>query len=234
MVQDLIIAIPTEPSPPIPVKSSARSPKIEKTDPLVSGAKLESTLVSSPRRVNTRVSLPQSPQRPQSLGEPGSPKRSNSVETPASPAETTTTFRATSPTRKRVSEFSFGGSSLRYSSSSYASSTASSGAWSSPGTPLMSHQPATTTMKQFHLPGTPEVWEPAERTVDEVLSLLPPPALGNVAHHGHERPTSRSTLSPFPPTQMDLVKLHRSSTTTSQKAAFEKEAFRNSAVLCDV
>ncbi|KAB2100159.1 hypothetical protein AG0111_0g11600 [Alternaria gaisen] len=30
------------------------------------------------------------------------------------------------------------------------------------------------------------------------------------------------------------MKLHRSSTTASQKAAFEKEAFRNSAILCDV
>ncbi|KAH7386857.1 hypothetical protein DE146DRAFT_184695 [Phaeosphaeria sp. MPI-PUGE-AT-0046c] len=234
MVQDLIIAIPTEPSPPIPVKSLARSPQIEKTDPMAPMMKPESSLATSPRRVHTRVSLPQSPQRPKSPEEPTSPKRSSSVRTPVSPTETTSTFRATSPTQKRISEFSFGGSSLRYSSSSYASSTASSGAWSSPATPLISYQSTTTSMKQSQLPGTPEVWEPIERGGDEALSLLPPPALGHMSQYEHERPTSRSTLSPFPPAQSDLVKLHRSSTTSSQKAAFEKEAFRNSAVLCDV
>lgn len=234
MVQNLKIAIPTEPSPPIPMKSSARSPKIEQTDPLATRMKLEPPLATSPLRVQTKVPKPQSPQHPKSPDQPISPRRSSSFRITASPADDAATFRATSPSQKRVSEFSFGGSSLRYSSSSYASSTASSGAWSSPGTPLLNYQPTTATMKQSQLPGTPEVWEPTERSGNEALSLLPPPALGHMAHYEHDRPASRSTLSPFPSIQSDLVKLHRSSTTASQKAAFEKEAFRNSAVLCDV
>ncbi|KAI4945703.1 hypothetical protein J4E91_007614 [Alternaria rosae] len=45
---------------------------------------------------------------------------------------------------------------------------------------------------------------------------------------------SHAKLSPYPSSQPEIMKLHRSSTTTSQKAAFEKEAFRNSAILCDV
>lgn len=46
--------------------------------------------------------------------------------------------------------------------------------------------------------------------------------------------SSHTRLSPYPSTQPEIVKLHRSSTTASQKAVFEKEAFRNSAVLCDM
>jgi hypothetical protein len=48
------------------------------------------------------------------------------------------------------------------------------------------------------------------------------------------RGKSKSALSLFPARQDSITKLHRSSTTASQKAVFEKDAFRNSAVLCDV
>ncbi|KAF1933604.1 uncharacterized protein M421DRAFT_88780 [Didymella exigua CBS 183.55] len=58
--------------------------------------------------------------------------------------------------------------------------------------------------------------------------------------HTHPEPSetsrvrSTSRLSPFPARQRSITKLHRSGTTASQEAAFEKDAFRNAAVLCDV
>jgi hypothetical protein len=229
MLQSLMMAIPQ--SPPIPARNPARSPIVEASNPL--GTSLRSTS-SPPRRSNIKVSLPTSPQHPKSPDRPTSPQATITIRDPSSPTETMSTSRASSPTQKRVSEFSFGGSSLRYSSSSYASSTASSGGWSSPGTPLINQQSSTTTRRTLHLPRTPEVEEPGQRVHEGALSLLPPPALGYAAHPDVERPVSRSTLSPYPATQPDILKLHRSSTTSSQKAAFEKEAFRNSAVLCDV
>lgn len=234
MLQDLMITIPIEISPPVPAKNPARSPIIEVVNPLNTDVGRNDPLSMSPRQVNTKVSLPKFPQRPKSPNQPTSPRQNISGRAPTSPTETMTPSRATSPSQKRVSDFSFSGSSLRYSSGSYASSTASSGGWSSPGTPLIGFQPSATTMKSSHLPRTPEVWEPTDNPNHDALSLLPPPALGHASHLELDRPTSRSTLSPYPSTQPDVVKLHRSSTTSSQKATFEKEAFRNSAVLCDV
>jgi hypothetical protein len=185
------------------------------------------------QNLSTRVVLGSPPQVAKSYEHPSSPRSTIKSLTPSSPTEQASTSRASSPTQKRVSEFSFGGASLRYSSSSYASSMASSGGWSSPGTPLISHQSLATNKRSSPLPRTLEVREPGEHSDTGNLSLLPPPALKYTVHSELERHTPKSTLSPFP-SQPDLVKLHRSSTTSSQKAAFEKEAFRNSAVLCDV
>jgi hypothetical protein len=231
MMQSMILAIPIVQSPPIPARNPARSPVTEAPNPLSQSIRSTS---SPPRQRNTKISLPQSPQRPMSPDRPTSPQTTINIQAPSSPPETMSASRASSPNQKRVSEFSFGGSSLRYSSSSYASSTASSGGWSSPGTPLISQQSSTNARRTAHLPRTPEDREPSMHSKEGPLSLLPPPAMGYAAHSDLERSTSRSTLSPYPAAQPDLVKLHRSSTTASQKVAFEKEAFRNSAVLCDV
>jgi hypothetical protein len=235
LVQSLRITNRPARSPPIPVRNPARSPTIEATNPLHSGVMLTSTL-ASPRSLDRRMSHPKPPKQPISSPVPESPphKSSATIQVPSSPTETMSTSRTSSPTQTRLSDFSIDGCSLRYSSSSYASSTASSGGWSSPGTPLITHQPLTASKRNFPLPRTPEVREPDESSRECRLSLLPPPALGYVTHSRRERPTSDSTLIHYPATQPDIVKLHRSSTTSSQKAAFEKEAFRNSAVLCDV
>ncbi|KAH3953157.1 hypothetical protein HBH98_131200 [Parastagonospora nodorum] len=215
MMETMILAIPTEQSPPIPDRHPARSPGTEAPNPINQNA-------SSPPRQQRKMTLPASPQRTTSPNNPVPPT------SPSSLTETIPHSRVSSPINKRVSEFSFGGSSLRYSSSSYASSTASSGGWSSPGTPLINQQYSTNAKITTHLPTTPEGREVRDHMGGGAISLLPPPALGYAAQLDVERPTSRPTVP------ADLGKLHRSSTTTSQKAAFEKEAFRNSAVLCDV
>jgi hypothetical protein len=237
MVESLMITTSGPQSPPIPARNPARSPTVEASNPPSSALKSVSPLAIPPQRQNTKISLPHSPQRSESHNQSTSPRPTISVRAPSSPTETMTTSRASSPTQKRVSEFSFGSSSLRYSSSSYASSTASSGGWSHPGTPrdsFINRQPSTSTRKTSPLPQTPEIREPGEDPHEDSLPLLPPPAMGYTMHSELERVTSRSTLNLYPSTQPDLVKLQRSSTTASQKAVFEKEAFRNSAILCDV
>jgi hypothetical protein len=246
-VQNLTITSPNTQAPPVPVRNPARSPTAEMPDPLSPKLAPSSPPNSPPRHQNTKFYLPRAAGRPRSP-EPSSSAPSNAHSPPpSSPTETTSTSRASSPTQKRVSEFSFGGSSLRYSSSSYASSDAgaSSVGWQSP-VPLLSEsslrrQQSTSTKKTSPLPRTPEVREPGERSDNRNLSLLPPPAMGLAAPYELERTTSYSTshtshgkLSPYPAAQPDIMMLHRSSTTASQKAAFEKEAFRNSAILCDV
>ncbi|KAF2823861.1 hypothetical protein CC86DRAFT_408881 [Ophiobolus disseminans] len=227
ILQDLLLSVPPTQTPPVPAQNPARSPKTEAANPLSPPV---SPSAISPRRHNTIVSLPQAPRRSRS------PESTISIRAPSSPPEPTSLSRASSSTQKRVSEFSFGVSSLRYSSSSYASSTASSVRWSNPGTPRDSliRQQSSTSKKTLQVPRTPEVYESRERPGDDVLPLLPPPAMAYVSAIGIERVSSRTTLNPYPSTQPDLVKLHRSSTTSSQKAVFKKEAFRNSAVLCDV
>jgi hypothetical protein len=234
LVQSLKIAKPSTQPPPVPARNPARSPTVEVANPLHSSPPSKSPLTTSPRRLDTRKPSPRSPHHSNSLPLPENLTHESSINmlVPSSPTETMSTSRASSPTQKRVSDFSIGGTSFRYSSSSYASSMASSSGWSSPGTPLISHQPSTTTKRNLPLPRTPEVREPGEGPGEYALSLLPPSALGNATNS--ERPVSRSTLSQYPAIQSDIVKLHRSSTTSSQKAAFEKDAFRNSAVLCDV
>ncbi|KAH9860068.1 hypothetical protein IAQ61_011852 [Plenodomus lingam] len=176
---------------------------------------------------------------------PKNPARSSIVEAPKplgtliAPASSS---RASSPSRKRVSEFSFSAASLRYSSSSYASSDVGVNAvgWSSPSTPkdtFDSHHVPISSKRPTPLPRTSEVQEPGQPIEDRPWSILPPPALGLSAPHEWERHIwngSRSGPRVCPSPRVNVMQLHRSSTTTSQKTAFEKEAFRNSAILCDV
>ncbi|CAO2649412.1 Nn.00g067970.m01.CDS01 [Neocucurbitaria sp. VM-36] len=227
--------------PPVPTRNPTRSTTAEGANPLGPTLTPSRPSSSSIRRQNTKITPPRPHQRPKSPQQPLSSGPSSTV-APSYPTETTSTSRATSPSRKLVSEFSFGGTSLRYSSSSYASSDAgtSSAGWPSPG-PLressISRQSSTSTKKKTPLPRTPEVREPGEHIHSGHLSLLPPPAMGLSTQYELETVASRSShtrSSPYPSTQPDIMKLHRSSTTASQKAAFEKEAFRNSAILCDI
>lgn len=237
VLERLLLSMPTTPSPPVPARNPARSPTVEAPDPWSPVLRPVSPLATSPRKQNVQVTLPMAPRRSRSRELPRSPEPTINIRPPSSPTETATTSRATSPTQKRVSEFSFGSASFRYSSSSYASSTASSGRTSNPGTPrdsFISRQPSTSTKKTTPLPQTPELHEPNGRNSSDASPLLPPPAMPYATRSGLDRTVSQSTLSYYPSLQPDLVKLHRSSTTTSQKATFEKEAFRNSAVLCDV
>jgi hypothetical protein len=236
VLERLLVSMPTAKPPPVPARNPARSPTVEAPFPLSPNLRPSSPLATSPRKQNTVVSLPRPPRRSRTPEQSVSPEPTISIRPPSSPTETMSTSRASSPSQKRASEFSFGGSSYRYSSSSYASSTASSGTYSSSGTPrdsYVSRQPSTSNKRKPPLPGTPEVHEPGERKRVDALPLLPPPAMHYTARPGLERVSSQTTLTPYPTTQPDYVKLHRSSTTASQKVAFEKEAFRNSAVLCD-
>ncbi|KAF1942046.1 hypothetical protein EJ02DRAFT_503046 [Clathrospora elynae] len=244
IVQNLTIATDDTSIPSsVPVKNPARSPTTEAPNPWSPGLGLSSPPSSPPWSQNTKVSLPRTPYRPRSPEYSSSTGLGVNVAAPSSPTETMSTSRASSPTRKRISEFNFGGSSLRYSGSSYASSDAgtSSVGRSSP-LPLLkdsfhSRQPSTSTNKTISLPRTPEEREPDELAGNRHMSLLSPPAMGLATTYELERVTSHGShtkLSLFPASQPDIMKLHRSSTTASQKAAFEKEAFRNSAVLCDV
>jgi hypothetical protein len=238
LVQDLVV---TTQVPPVPVRNPARSPTVEAPNPLRPQLSPSSPPSSPIRRRNSRVSLPQAPVCSRTPEHPPSSGPCISIAAPSSPTETMSTSRASSPTQKRVSEFSFGGNSLRYSSSSYASSSdagTSSTGWPNPRPAKDSFVGRnTSTMKTFPLPRTPELREPSHRADGRHLSLLPPPALGLATPLELERlslHSSHTKLNPRPSSRSEITKLHRSSTTASQKAAFEKEAFRNGAILCDV
>lgn len=228
-VQELAIANPASQAPPIPQRNPARSPTAEVSDPLSTTTVPLSPTVRSSRRMNSEVFSTQSRQR--------SVSRDSSTFRPASSDSSPTQSSETNPRtiaspRKRVSEFSFGGSSVRDSTSSYASSTSSMPSRDS----LNSRHTFMSMSKSLPLPGTPELSEPKPPKTGS-LSLLPPAAIRPSSTHSTQtidRTRSQSTLSPFPARQDSITKLHRSSTTSSQKATFEKEAFRNSAVLCDV
>lgn len=242
LVRDLTIANADAKTPPIPTRNPARSPPLRALS-LPSPSLTPPSIPESPiRRQNTRISLPRVPQLPKATEQPPFPSPTITIATPKSPTDTQHVSRTSSPTRKRVSEFSFTGSSVRYSSSSHASSEgASSVGWPpSPGTlkeSSLSRQHSSSTKKTSPLPRTPEVREHHYHMDDEALSLLPPPAMGLATPYELDRVTSHTSqakLSPYPSTQPEIMKLHRSSTTASQKAAFEKEAFRNAAILCDM
>ncbi|KAH9872816.1 hypothetical protein J1614_005210 [Plenodomus biglobosus] len=242
LMQNLTVIEPITQPPPVPQRNPARSPVVEVPNPLGIHIAPPSPLDPSLRRKDSRGSASRSRQRSRSSERLTSLVLGATKTASSPPSDIVSTSRASSPSRKRASEFSFGVSSHRYSSSSYASSDAgmSSAGWSSPGTAKDTfnyyHIP-NSSKKSSPLPRTPEVPEPGQRVDDKPLSLLPPPALGLSTPYELERHTSsesRSRLSVYPSLQPEIMKLHRSSTTASQKAAFEKEAFRNSAILCDV
>jgi hypothetical protein len=224
-VQNLVTSDPTEQPPSIPERNPARSPAYEIGNPMQNLRMPYPPRGSSLQGPSSRSSLPRRPTSSEAC-----PLRDPTDNTPSSPKHKSLPL-TTSPPRNRVSEFSFGGSSARYSSSSCASSDAG---WSNAGPSrdsVISRQALIPT-KNWPLPDTPELREPGQEPGTNALSLLPPPALSSPPVQ--EMSKIGSTLSPFPPTQSGITKLHRSSTTASQKSAFEKEAFRNSAVLCDV
>lgn len=228
-VRDLTLANPITQAPPIPQRNPARSPIAEITDPLSIHRTSMSPPALSPRRTSMKVSSSHSRQRSLSAASLTSRPTSNDI----SPTLTKGNF-ATPPTppRKRVSEFSFGGSSTRDSTSSYASSTSSIPSRTS----INSSHTFISVTKSLPLPRTPELSETMQPNTSS-LTLLPSPAMRPTSAQSTPdigRTRSNSTLSPFPARQDSITKLHRSSTTASQKAAFEKDAFRNSAVLCDV
>lgn len=163
---------------------------------------------------------------------PSSPQESVTV-VPSSP---TATMMSTSPpttTRKRISEFSVGPGS-RYSSSYAGSDAGNSSGWPSPAPNRNSYISHRSSKRDSRLPKTPEMREPGSRPDSTVLPPLPPPAIDYDHDTGFEKAMSISKLSLHPPVQPEIVKLHRSSTTASQKSMFEKQAFRNAAILCDV
>jgi hypothetical protein len=225
-VQELALVNPTTQAPPIPQRNPARSPIAELPDPLNAASLLLPPPALSHRRAGQQMTSPNSQQLP----------------APAVPSSPTFTVADTSPVlacpspptppRKRVSEFSFGGSSVRDSTSSYASSTSSAPSRGS----LSNRHTLVPVGESLPLPRTPELSETMQSNTSS-STLLPPPAKRPSSAQSTpdiSRVRSASTLSPFPARQDSITKLHRSSTTASQKAAFEKDAFRNSAVLCDV
>jgi hypothetical protein len=152
------------------------------------------------------------------------------------------TPRATSPVspirNKRISEFSFGGSTSRYSDSRYSDSYASSDASSTIGrmstsTVRNSYVSRQASTRTSILPYTPETREPRSRPDSGVLSTAPP-SIMDYQEDRIERVVRMSTSSLVPPAASEYSHLHRSSTTNSQKSVFEKDAFRNAAILCDV
>ena len=214
---------------PIPQRNPARSPTAEMPDPLSATSTPLSPPPLSPRRPSANASTSFSRQRAVS----GTSVTSGPPSTNASPLLTgDADCWATLSPHKRVSEFSFGGSSVRDSSGSYASSTSSVPSRAS----LTNPHALTSATESIGLPFTPELREIPPSTASS-LTLLPLPTMRPPSSRSEMEPNrgkSKSTLSPFPTRQDSITKLHRSSTAASQKAAFEKDAFRNSAVLCDV
>lgn len=225
-VQELALVNPLAQAPPIPRRNPARSPTAEILDPLSTTSVPLSPPAVSPRRASLKAARPQAKQRSASAASLKSGPTSNGYSpTLAGPSQPT-------PPRKCVSGFSFGGSSTRDSTSSYASSTSSIASRGS----LNTRNTLISLTESLPLPRTPELSEAMQPNTSSV-TLLPPPVMRPSSAQSTpdiSRVKSNSTLSPFPARQDSITKLHRSSTTASQKAAFEKDAFRNSAVLCDV
>jgi hypothetical protein len=225
-VQELALVNPTTQAPPIPQRNPARSPIAELPDPLSAAPLSLPPSALSPRRTGQQITPSRSKQRSASAV-PLSPTSAIANASPALAPPSPPT-----PPRKRVSEFSFGGSSVRDSTSSYASSTSSAPSRGS----LNSRHTLISVGESLPLLRTLELSETMQPNTSS-STLLPPPAMHPSSTQSPpdlSRVRSASTLSPFPARQDSITKLHRSSTTASQKAAFEKDAFRNSAVLCDV
>ncbi|RMZ73182.1 hypothetical protein GMOD_00008988 [Pyrenophora seminiperda CCB06] len=242
MAQDLTVTPQDPQTPPVPARNPARSPTTEVPNPL--SARILPSSPSLPP--NTRVSLPRFPQPPITPEEPTSADLDADSPPEPSPTETISISRMSDPAQRRISrisDFSFGTSSIRYSSSSYASSEAgaSSAGWQS--VPQFSNDyfhnrnRSTSTTKTTPLPRSLKERESGIFADNQYSTLHPLPATSLAPSYELQRSstnTSQAKLSPFPSPQPEVMKLHRSATTTSQKAAFEKDAFRNSAVLCDV
>ncbi|KAJ4353904.1 uncharacterized protein N0V89_005635 [Didymosphaeria variabile] len=182
-----------------------------------------------PTRQSSKISRPQSP--PPSFGSP-------ELSAPSSPPRST--LPSPQATRKRISEFSVGGPGSRYSGSVASSEEDFS---HESKTPLryayLSRQPST---KAPSFAKSVANREARSRPDSGVLSpMLPPPAMTLPplpdTDAGAETASLMSGLSLGQQTQSarsEIKQLHRSSMTLVQKEQFEKVAFRNAAILCDV
>ncbi|KAL5121723.1 hypothetical protein ACEQ8H_000410 [Pleosporales sp. CAS-2024a] len=227
LMQSLMAAPHNAQLPPIP----ATSPKVDAPNPLEAR---ERSASSSSRLKHQPIPEPTSPQHIVKPSRSLASQLAINVQTPSS-TETMLASKIASLTQKRVSGFSFGVSSVRCSSSSHSSSTASSsGGQSSPGIPLISQQLSSINRRSAQLSKTSEHRLSREPAGEGELLVLPSQAQGHATHLDLERCTSRTSLSPHTAAKSGLTRLHRSSTTDSLKSSFEKEAFRNAAVLCDV
>ncbi|KAF2868292.1 hypothetical protein BDV95DRAFT_630526 [Massariosphaeria phaeospora] len=183
---------------------------------------------------HTRDGLPskQSPIMAQPQSPPYSPNLPqfptvDMPEVPSSPTASATSSTLT--TRKRISRLSFGGSSSQYSSS-IASSDAGSSVWPTPSTNRNSYDSRLPLKSEITLPLTSDFREASlGPQFAYPNALLPPPAMTMPIDS-----MSISRLSLQSNTQSELVRLHRSSTTYNQRDSFDRQAFRNSAILCDV
>lgn len=241
LVQDLAMIDPTTQAPPIPPRNPARSPVAEQSNSL--GPQSNSSNASSLPfgRHHSGYFAPRSHQRSQSaIAEtPTTPPRTFTKTGPISPSESMSTSRASMHARNRISEFSSGASPLRYSNSSYATSDTgtSLAGWPSPeSTQDRPHKPhrASSLKKAAPLPQTPQRTSPGQRVDNKPLPLLPAPDLAPSTPCKPEQntaPASRSIFNFYPSSHPNLMKLHPN---TSQNGDFEQEAFRNSAILCDV
>lgn len=180
------------------------------------------------------------PQPPTSrLSRSSAPPRSPDMSVTAVPSSpTSTTVVSNSPTtsiKKHISDFSFGGLPSRHSGS-YVPSEAgtNNNGWPSPATNRFSHVSRQPSTRESTFARSPEVRERGIRPDSTILPALPPPAMDMPPDPEDDQIMAISKVSLNPPTQPEIVRLHRSSTTTSQKEVFEKHAFRNSAILCDV
>lgn len=138
----------------------------------------------------------------------------------------------------RTSGFSFGGSQGYYSGSYAGSEAGSSNGYTSPTggrSPIADRQYS---KRKAILVQTPELEEPRESQttirLPPSLPPLPPPAMDIQPDPGIRTVMPLQNLRLIPPSTPEVVMLHRSSTTASQQEAFERGAFRNSAILCDL
>ncbi|KAF2004457.1 hypothetical protein P154DRAFT_572117 [Amniculicola lignicola CBS 123094] len=155
-------------------------------------------------------------------------------ESPYSPAITAASSAPSPTARKRISEFSFGGSTVHYADSIATSDPGVNNGWPSPPANRQSYVSRQPSKRKASLATTPEMREPLSRPPSSALPPLPPPAMDLSSDSEIDTIKSISKLSLNPPQQPEYIKLHRSSTTASQKEMFEKQAFRNAAILCDV
>lgn len=183
-----------------------------------------------PQRSNSRTHRPHSP--PPSYGSPDFSASSSPPNAMSSPQVA----------RKRVSEFSVGPGS-RYSASIASSDEDSSHDSQTPFRyAYMSRKPST---KGLSFAKSVAERESRSRPDSGVLSpMLPPPAMTLPplpdTHGGPGASDTASLMSGLSlghqsqSTNAEIKKMHRSSITLVQKEQFEKQAFRNAAILCDV
>lgn len=147
--------------------------------------------------------------------------------------------RVPSPTpseRKRISEFSFG-TAPRHSFASYSSDEESTTTTGTHRYAYLARPHSQRSNQVSLLSRETDDSEPRERFRPDshvLTHMLPPPAIDLPPLNQDSIEQHMAKLSFDLPAEHQIGKLHRSSTTASQKARFESAAFRNAAILCDV